>query len=59
MKLYIQSQTVLDEVSMVGLSKVQRKTKLLSAIRDQIAEDPAKFQNVFLVFRKQLKGVSH
>ena len=55
------SETVMNEVGMVGLSGVQRKTKLLSAVRDQIAVDPAKFQKLLLVLRKQppLKGLSY
>ena len=48
------SETVVDEVSVVGLSGVQRKTRLLSAVRDQIAVDPAKFWKFLLVLRKQL-----
>ena len=54
-------QTVMDEVSMVGLSAVQRKTRLLSAVREQIAVDPAKFQILLQVLRKQtpLKGLSY
>ena len=54
------SETVVDEVSVVGLSGVQRKTKLLSAVRDQIAVDPAKFQNLLQALRKQppLKDVA-
>ena len=54
-------QTVMDEVSVVGLSTVQRKTRLLSAVRDQIAADPVKFQKLLQVLRKQppLKGLSH
>ena len=47
------SETVVDEVSVVGLSSVQRKTRLLSAVRDQIAVDPAKFQNLLLALRKR------
>ena len=47
------SETVVDEVSVVGLSSVQRKARLLSAIRDQIAVDPAKFQKLLLALRKQ------
>ena len=55
------SETVVDEVSVVGLSGVQRKTRLVSAVRDQIAVDPAKFQKLLLVLGKQppLKGLSH
>ena len=53
------SETVMGEVAMVGLSGVQRKTRLLNAVRDQIAVDPAKFQKLLLVLRKQppLKGL--
>ena len=46
------SETVVDEVSVVGLSSVRRKTRLLSAVRDQIAVNPAKFQNLLLALRK-------
>ena len=54
------SETVVDEVSVVGLSGVQRKTRLLSAVRDQIAVDPTKFQNLLHALRKQppLKDVA-
>ena len=54
------SETVVDEVSVVGLSSVQRKTRLLSAVRDQIAVDSGKFQNFLLALRKQpsLKDVA-
>ena len=54
------SETVADEVSVVGLSAVQRKTRLLSAVRDQIAVSPNKFQNLLQVLRKQppLKDVA-
>ena len=54
------SETVVDEVSVVALSAVQRKTRLLSAVRDQIAVDPAKFQNLLQALRKQppLKDVA-
>ena len=45
-------EIVVDEVSMVGLSGVQRKSRLLAAIRDQIAVDPAKFQKLLQVLRK-------
>ena len=47
------SKKQVDEVSMVGLSVMQRKTKLLSAVGDQIAVDLAKFQNLLKVLRKQ------
>lgn len=53
------SESVVDEVSTVGLSSVQRKTRLLSAVRDTIADDPDKFQNLLIVLGNQpsLKGV--
>ena len=41
-----------DEVSKVGLSYVQRKTRLLSAVGDEIAVDLAKFQSLLKVLRK-------
>ena len=47
------SETVVDEVTIVGLSTVQRKTRLLTAVRDQIVINPTKFQNLLLVLRKQ------
>ena len=47
------SEVVVDEMSVVGLSTVQKKTRLLSAVRNQIAMDPAKFQNLLLVIRNQ------
>ena len=47
------SETVVDEVNVVGLSGVQRKTRLLSAVRDQITVDPNKFQNFLQALRKQ------
>ena len=47
------SKKEVDEVSMVGLSAVQKKARLLSAVGDQIAFDPAKFKNLLLVLRKQ------
>ena len=43
----------MDEVSVVGLSGVHRKTRLLSAVRDQIAVDQAKFQNLLQALRKE------
>ena len=38
---------------MVDLSPVQRKTRLLSAVENQIIVNPAKFQKLLLVLRKQ------
>ena len=54
------SQTVMDKVSVVGLSSVQRKTRLLDAVRLQITTDPTKFQNLLKVLRNQpqLKDVA-
>ena len=56
----ILSQTAIDEVSVVELSTMQRKTKLLNAVRLQIVFDPTKFQNFLQVLRKQpsLEGVA-
>ena len=50
----------MDKVSMVGLSSVQRKTRLLDAVRLQTATDPTKFQNLLKVLRNQpqLKDVA-
>ena len=47
------SKKEVDEVSMVGLSAVQKKARLLSAVGEQIAVDPPKFQKLLLVLRKQ------
>ena len=47
------SKKEVDEVSMVGLSVAHRKARLLSAVGNQIAVDPAKFKNLLLVLRKQ------
>ena len=44
---------IVDKVSLVGLSSVQRKTRLLTAVRDQIAVDRKKFQKLLLVLRSQ------
>ena len=54
------SETVMDKVSVVGLSSVQRKARLLSTVRIQIATDPTKFQNFLKVLRDkpQLKDVA-
>ena len=43
----------MDEVSVVGLSGVQKKSRLLSAVRDQIAVDPAKLKNFLQALNKQ------
>ena len=47
------SKKEVDEVRMVGLSVSHRKARLLSAVGNQIGVDPAKFQNLLLVLRKQ------
>ena len=47
------SKKQVDEVSMAGQSTVQRKTRLLSAVGDQIAPNPAKFQNLLKVLSEQ------
>ena len=47
------SKKQVDEVGMVDLSPVQRKTRLLSAVEDQIAANPAKFQNLLKVLSEQ------
>ena len=47
------SRKHVDEVSMVGLSAVQRKTRLLSAVQNLIDVVPAKFQRLLKVLRKQ------
>ena len=46
------SKKQVDKVSMVGLSAVQRKTRLVSMVEDQIVVDPAKFRNLLKVLRK-------
>ena len=46
------SKRQVDEVSRVGLSAVQRKTRLVSMVEDQIVVDPAKFKNLLKVLRK-------
>ena len=54
------SETVVDEVRVVGLSDVQRKMRLLNAVRAQITVHPAKFQNLLRALRRQpsLKDVA-
>ena len=47
------SKKQVDEVSMVGLSVAHRKAQLLSAVGEQIAVNPANFQNLLLVLGKQ------
>ena len=54
------SETDMDEVGVVTLSGIQRKTRLLNAVRAQITVHPAKFQNLLLALRRQplLKDVA-
>ena len=47
------SKKQVDEVSIAGQSAVQRKTRLLSAVGDQIPPNPARFQNLLLVLSEQ------
>ena len=47
------SKNQVDEVSKVGLSDVQRKTRLFGIVGDRIAVDLAKFQSLLKVLRKQ------
>ena len=47
------SNTVVEVVSTVGLSAVEKKTKLLSAVGNQIDAHPAKFQNLLQALRKR------
>ena len=47
------SKKQVDKVSMVGLSVAHRKARLLSAVGDQIAPNPAKFQNLLKVLSEQ------
>ena len=54
------SEMVVDDMSMVGLSNLQRKTRLLNAARAQITVHPSKFENLLQALRKQpsLKGMA-
>ena len=54
------SATVIDKVGVVTLSDMQRKARLLNAVRAQITVHPAKFQNLLLALRRQplLKDVA-
>ena len=47
------SKEEVDEMSVAGLSVMQRKTRLLSAVGDQIAVNPVKCLNFLLVLREQ------
>ncbi len=48
---YIVSNAVREEVCMPTLTPIQRKVRLLAAVRDQIAVDPAVFGKLLLVLR--------
>ena len=56
----IVSETVVDEVSVLGLSAIQKKTKLLSAVRNEISVDPTKFQSLLTALKRKppLKSVA-
>ena len=47
------SNAVVEGASTVGLPAVEKKTKLLSAVGNQIDAHPAKFQNLLQALRKQ------
>ena len=47
------SDSVVDDVSVAALSPVQKKTRLLAAVRDQITVDPAKIVKFIQALRKQ------
>ena len=54
------SEMVVDKVSTMELSTVQKNTKLLSAVREQIAVDESKFQDLLIILRErpELKDVA-
>ena len=54
------SEMVVDKVSTMELSTVQKNTKLLSAVREQIAVDQSKFQDLLIILRErpELKDVA-
>ena len=54
------SEMVVDKMSTMELSTVQKNAKLLSAVRDQIVVDQSKFQDLLIVLREQpeLKDVA-
>ena len=49
----IVSRSVVDVMNVMGLPPLEQKTKLLSAVGDQIDVDPAKLQNFLQALRKQ------
>jgi len=54
------SEIVVDKLSTMELTTVQKITKLLSAVRDEIAGDQSKFESLVIVLREQpeLKDVA-
>ena len=54
------SEIVIDKLSTMELTTVQKITKLLSAVRDEIAGDQSKFESLVIVLREQpeLKDVA-
>ena len=47
------SRSVVDGMNVIGMSPLEQKTKLLTAVGDQIDVDPAKLQNLLQALRKQ------
>ena len=47
------TRSVLDGMNVIGLSPLEKKTKLLIAVGNQIDVDPAKLQNLLQALRKQ------
>ena len=47
------SRSVINGMNVMGLSPLEKKTKLLSAVGDQIDVDPAKLQDLLQALRKQ------
>ena len=54
------SAGVVSKPAVEGLCPLEKKTKLLSAVGDQIDVEPSKFQNLLQALRKQppLKGMA-
>ena len=46
-------ENALDEVSVVGITATQKRVKLLSLVKDQIAVYPAKFNVLVHALKKQ------
>ena len=49
----IASKPVLESLSALGVSPVEKKTRLLNAVGNKIDVDPAKFHNFLQVLREQ------